>query len=60
MTDQPFPDRVTQLRQRWEADRTSRLFLQLAEEYRQLGRLRESIEVLDAGLVAIIYLLRRR
>ncbi|MEP7010437.1 MAG: tetratricopeptide repeat protein [Acidobacteriota bacterium] len=51
MTDQPFPDRVTQLRQRWEADRTSRLFLQLAEEYRQLGRLRESIEVLDAGLV---------
>jgi tetratricopeptide (TPR) repeat protein len=51
MTDQPFPDRVTQLRRRWEADRTSRLFLQLAEEYRQLGRLRESIEVLDAGLV---------
>ncbi len=51
MTDQPFPDRVTQLRRRWEADRTSRLFLQLAEEYRQLGRLRESVEVLDAGLV---------
>lgn len=51
MTDQPFPDRVTQLRRRWEADRTSRLFLQLAEEYRQLGRLRESIEVLDAGLI---------
>ena len=51
MTDQPFPDRVTQLRRRWEADRTSRLFLQLAEEYRQLGRLRDSIEVLDAGLI---------
>ncbi len=51
MTDQPFPDRVTQLRRRWDADRTSRLFLQLAEEYRQLGRLRESVEVLDAGLV---------
>ncbi len=51
MTDQPFPDRVTQLRRRWEADRTSRLFLQLAEEYRQLGRLREAVEVLDAGLV---------
>ena len=51
MTDQPFPDRVTQLRRRWEADRSSRLFLQLAEEYRQLGRLRESVEVLDAGLV---------
>lgn len=51
MTDQPFPDRVTQLRRRWEADRTSRLFLQLAEEYRQLGRLRDSVEVLDAGLV---------
>lgn len=51
MTDQPFPDRVTQLRRRWEADRTSRLFLQLAEEYRQLGRLRESVDVLDAGLV---------
>lgn len=51
MSDQPFPDRVTQLRRRWEADRTSRLFLQLAEEYRQLGSLRESVEVLDAGLV---------
>ncbi len=50
MTDQPFPDRVTQLRRRWEADKTSRLFLQLAEEYRQLGRLRESLDVLDEGL----------
>src|SRR6185295_7129068 len=50
MTDQPFPDRVLELRRRWDADRGSRLFLQLAEEYRHLGRLREALDVLDAGL----------
>lgn len=45
-----FPDRVTQLKARWQADPTSRIFLQLAEEYRHLGRLRDALEVLDAGL----------
>ena len=43
MTDLPFPDRVNQLRQRWDADPSSRLFLQLAEEYRHLGRLKEAL-----------------
>lgn len=45
-----FPDRVTQLRARWQADPTSRVFLQLAEEYRHLGRLKDALEVLGAGL----------
>jgi tetratricopeptide (TPR) repeat protein len=45
-----FPDRVTQLRARWLADPSSRVFLQLAEEYRHLGRMQEALEVLDGGL----------
>jgi tetratricopeptide (TPR) repeat protein len=45
-----FPDRVTQLKARWQNDPSSRIFLQLAEEYRHLGRLREALEVLEAGL----------
>lgn len=45
-----FPDRVTQLRSRWQNDPSSRVFLQLAEEYRHLGRSREALEVLEAGL----------
>lgn len=45
-----FPDRVTQLRARWQADPSSRVFLQLAEEYRHLGRMQEALEVLDGGL----------
>jgi tetratricopeptide (TPR) repeat protein len=50
MTDGAFPDRVVQLRSRWEADPTSRIFLQLAEEYRHLGRVKEALEVLEKGL----------
>ena len=50
MTDAVFPDRITQLRARWEGDPSSRIFLQLAEEYRHLGRVREALEVLDRGL----------
>lgn len=50
MTDGAFPDRITQLRSRWEADPTSRIFLQLAEEYRHLGRVKEALEVLEKGL----------
>jgi tetratricopeptide (TPR) repeat protein len=49
MTD-GFPDRLTQLRARWQADRSSRIFLQLAEEYRHLGRVQDALAVLDAGL----------
>ncbi|MCB1037409.1 MAG: tetratricopeptide repeat protein, partial [Acidobacteria bacterium] len=46
MTDQ----RLEELRQRWEADPGSRVFLQLAEEYRRLGRKDEAIHVLEQGL----------
>ena len=50
MTDGPFPDRLSQLRARWEADPSSRIFLQLAEEYRHLGRVQEALAVLEKGL----------
>jgi tetratricopeptide (TPR) repeat protein len=50
MSDGAFPDRLSQLKARWEADSTSRIFLQLAEEYRHLGRVREALGVLDQGL----------
>jgi thioredoxin-like negative regulator of GroEL len=45
-----FPDRLTQLRARWQGDPSSRVFLQLAEEYRHLGRVQDALQVLDAGL----------
>jgi tetratricopeptide (TPR) repeat protein len=50
MTDSAFPDRLAQLRAKWDADSTSRVFLQLAEEYRHLGRVKEALAVLDRGL----------
>jgi tetratricopeptide (TPR) repeat protein len=50
MTDGVFPDRLSQLRARWEADPSSRIFLQLAEEYRHLGRVQDALAVLDKGL----------
>ena len=50
MSDGAFPDRLTQLRNRWEADPSSRIFLQLAEEYRHQGRIKEALAVLDRGL----------
>jgi tetratricopeptide (TPR) repeat protein len=50
MSDGAFSDRVTQLRNRWEADPSSRIFLQLAEEYRHQGRVKEALSVLDRGL----------
>src|SRR5260370_38104570 len=49
MTD-GFPARVTQLRGRWQSDPSSRVFLQLAEEYRHLGRMKDALEVLETGL----------
>jgi tetratricopeptide (TPR) repeat protein len=50
MSDGAFPDRLAQLRTRWEADPSSRVFLQLAEEYRHQGRVKEALAVLDKGL----------
>ena len=50
MSDGAFPDRLTQLRNRWEADPSSRIFIQLAEEYRHQGRVKEALDVLDRGL----------
>ncbi|HEX6900465.1 MAG TPA: tetratricopeptide repeat protein [Thermoanaerobaculia bacterium] len=50
MSDGVFPDRLTQLRNRWESDPSSRVFLQLAEEYRHQGRVKEALDVLERGL----------
>jgi len=50
MSDGAFSDHVTQLRKRWESDPSSRIFLQLAEEYRHQGRVKEALGVLDRGL----------
>jgi len=46
----PVPEHVAELRRRWEEDPGSRLFLQLAEEYRRLGRHGEAVTVLERGL----------
>ncbi|MEA2563324.1 MAG: hypothetical protein QOH06_4828 [Acidobacteriota bacterium] len=45
-----MPDRLAQLKARWESDPSSRIFLQLAEEYRHQGRMQEALAVLDRGL----------
>jgi tetratricopeptide (TPR) repeat protein len=50
MSDLQLPDRLVQLRSRWEADPASRIFLQLAEEYRHLGRVHDALTVLETGL----------
>ena len=50
MSDGPSADRLAALRERWQAEPASRLFLQLGEEHRSLGQWREALEVLDAGL----------
>jgi len=50
MSDGAFPDRLSQLRTRWESDPSSRVFLQLAEEYRHQGQVKEALAVLDKGL----------
>ena len=50
MSDLQLPDRLVQLRSRWEADPASRIFLQLAEEYRHLGRVYDALTVLETGL----------
>ena len=45
-------DRIDQLKARLDRDPTSRVFLQLAEEYRRGGSLPEAIGILRAGLEA--------
>jgi len=42
--------RLVQLEERWQRDPGSRIFLQLAEELRRVGRLPRAIEVLRQGL----------
>jgi tetratricopeptide (TPR) repeat protein len=46
----PSDYHLTYLRERWERDRSSRVFLQLAEESRRRGLLADALEVLQAGL----------
>lgn len=43
-------DRLEVLRLRWERDPGSRIFLQLAEEYRRHGKLAEAVRTLEKGL----------
>ncbi|MGH9363019.1 MAG: tetratricopeptide repeat protein, partial [Thermoanaerobaculia bacterium] len=44
------PDRLDQLRDRWRAEPSSRGFLQIAEEYRRVGRTGDALVLLDEGL----------
>jgi tetratricopeptide (TPR) repeat protein len=46
----PSDYNLTYLRERWDRDRSSRIFLQLAEEYRRRGLHAEALEVLETGL----------
>jgi Tfp pilus assembly protein PilF len=50
MADPTPAERLAALRQRWERDQKSRVFLQLAEEYRRAGRLSEAVRILESGL----------
>ena len=46
----PPNTRLNELKLRWEQDPSSRLFLQLADEYRKLGQAAEAVAVLEEGL----------
>lgn len=50
MPDPLAEARLAQLEERWQRDPGSRIFLQLAEELRRVGRLSRAIEVLRQGL----------
>lgn len=50
MTSDEAQNRIEALRQRWEADPSSRVFVQLADEYRRAGQTEEAVKVLEAGL----------
>src|SRR5688572_13199261 len=44
------PAKIEELREKYERDPASKLFLQLAEEYRKANRFDEAIQVCQAGL----------
>ena len=48
----PTSERLEALRERWRSDPGSRVFLQLADEYRRLDRTEEAARVLEEGLEA--------
>jgi len=50
MTQADSGTRIDELKARWEADPSSRVFVQLAEEYRRQGRTEDAIAVLEKGL----------
>lgn len=50
MTPDSSSEHLADLRRRWQAEPGSRLFLQLAEEYRRADRHGEAVEVLEKGL----------
>lgn len=50
MTPDSSSEHLAELRRRWQAEPGSRLFLQLAEEYRRADRHGEAVEVLEKGL----------
>lgn len=50
MADNELNGRFEELRQRWEQDPSSRIFTQLAEEYRRRGETLEAVKVLEEGL----------
>ncbi|HEX2252232.1 MAG TPA: tetratricopeptide repeat protein [Thermoanaerobaculia bacterium] len=49
---EPNDEHLAELRRRWETEPDSRVFLQLAEEYRRRERYREAAEVLESGLAS--------
>ncbi len=48
--DNPTPQDIEELRQRWEAEPTPQLSLQLAEEYRRAGETELAVSVLETAL----------
>ena len=51
MAENPIGEhRLASLRHRWDLDRTSRLFVQLAEAHRRRGEMNEALTVLEEGL----------
>ncbi|HLF55688.1 MAG TPA: tetratricopeptide repeat protein, partial [Thermoanaerobaculia bacterium] len=51
MSEPSSAENLAVLAERWGRDKSSRLFLQLAEELRRAGRIGEAIEVLVDGLL---------
>lgn len=51
-SDPSTPERLRALQSRWDSDKTSRVFVQLAEEYRRVGRTEEALAILAEGLTS--------